>query len=425
MLVMHAMQAPEGMLFSRKCLANINGMSRTIGSGTVDTSATAKKAASMAKIDGSVGDFARLNFQCVVERVHAERNRAFESPQDVRVFIETIATEINRGIVKEGILYRTANSTKFPYTAIAKLPDAMNQFCEEFHRRLSDGDQDPVALAAWVEYKIDLTDHFFEDGCGKVAKVLSAWVLARASAPLPAYRGREEYYGFVKDQDMLNEKAWEAYYRTFFPHKGGVPDRWEGKKKDLATLIQQKHTGMRSGGRPDWQHCIDVTCDLEAALSLDRDVPDAEKETILLAALGHDLYEDTDVDHEEIQQKFGADTDRKIAALTNPTGDTSVTAYLAQIDAADEGVKIIKLGDMLDNYRSVLQDTKQPPAKRQLPKEWFLQFFLPIIEPMFEQMQQETFTQFSKASRFLLLQIQSYRSELLKQFPEFSLPPTS
>jgi (p)ppGpp synthase/HD superfamily hydrolase len=182
---------------------------------------------------------------------------------------------------------------------------------------------------------------------------------------------------------------------------------------------------MRSGGRPDWQHCIDVTCDLEAALSLDRDVPDAEKETILLAALGHDLYEDTDVDHEEIQQKFGADTDRKIAALTNPTGDTSVTAYLAQIDAADEGVKIIKLGDMLDNYRSVLQDTKQPPAKRQLPKEWFLQFFLPIIEPMFEQMQQETFTQFSKASRFLLLQIQSYRSELLKQFPEFSLPPTS
>jgi CRP-like cAMP-binding protein/predicted kinase len=426
MLVEHAMQAPEGMAFSRKCLATIKGMSRTIGKGVIDTSATAEKAHSITVTGDAAEEFARLNFQCVVERVYAERNRIMESPQDVRVFIEMIAKEINRGILKKEVLYRTADSTKFPYTAIAKLPEAMEDFCGEFYRRLHDPNQDPIALAAWVEYSVDLTDHFFEDGCGKIAKVLSAWVLARASdsssVTLPEYRGRDEYYEFIKDRDMLNERNWETYYRTFFPREAGIPKHWEGKRKDLAAIVQDKHRGMRSGGRPDWQHCIDVTCDLEAALSLDADVLEEERETLLLASLGHDLYEDTDANRGDIASRFGQEVDQKITALTNPAGDTSVAAYLAQIHAADEAVKIIKLGDMLDNYRSVLQDTKRPPTKRQLSREWFLQFFLPIVEPMFAQMEQESFRKYPKAARFLLLQIRTHRAELLSQFPEFSSP---
>ncbi|MBP9738232.1 hypothetical protein KBD20_00940 [Candidatus Saccharibacteria bacterium] len=209
-----------------QALANLRATSRTAG-GVVDTSASATKQESMVGGMSSeqVADTAVENFTEAIGVLFEHRGEMFESPEDLRGFVEAVAAQINGGIVKEGMLIRSgADSLKYAYTKVAELDSAMEEFYSTFLDRLNDPNTDPVELAGWVEYRIDLTDHFFADGCGKSAKALSAWVLMRAGHDLPTYRGRDELYANapstirtegseVVDKEM---NAWLDYYKTLF-----------------------------------------------------------------------------------------------------------------------------------------------------------------------------------------------------------------
>jgi len=202
---------------------NLTATSRT-ARGTVDTSASPDKAAKMAEgLTAEVAaDRATENFREAITTAHSERGRQFANPTELRTFIEGIAQTVNRGITKEGILIRAGeDSPKYPYTKVADLEGAMQQFYNELSQRLRDPKEDPVALAAWAEYRIDLSDHFFADGCGKTAKAISSWILMRADRPLPAYRGRDEYYAHAPTAARSGDTAsdeplqrWTDYYRT-------------------------------------------------------------------------------------------------------------------------------------------------------------------------------------------------------------------
>lgn len=213
----------EENAFVATTMLNLRNTSRT-SNGVVDTSATTAKAESMAASGEQAGKIANRNFESTMHQLHTERNRQFTSPDELGQFIEKTALDVNRGILKEGMLLRTADSSKFPYTRIADLPQSFETFKQEFFHRLNDPKQNPRELAAWVEFNIDLTHHFFEDGCGKVSKALSAWVLARGSADLPQYRGREEYYQnapqrLPTDTPAVREsqfQKWNSYYSTLF-----------------------------------------------------------------------------------------------------------------------------------------------------------------------------------------------------------------
>ncbi|MFH0769792.1 MAG: zeta toxin family protein [Candidatus Peregrinibacteria bacterium] len=209
--------------FVDRSMQNLRNTSRTSG-GVVDTSATKIKADSMAASGHDAARKANENFESVMRRLHGERSRQFSSPRELGNFIEQIALDVNKGILKERMLLRRADSDKFPYTRISDLPRSFENFSQEFLRRLNDPHQNPRELAAWVEFNVDLTHHFFEDGCGKAAKALSAWVLARAGTELPVYRGREEYYGHAPKRspsDTPREregqfKEWYLYYSSLF-----------------------------------------------------------------------------------------------------------------------------------------------------------------------------------------------------------------
>jgi len=41
----------------------------------------------------------------------------------------------------------------------------LEQFSKELFTKFKDPNTDPYELAAWVEYRINLKDHFFADGC--------------------------------------------------------------------------------------------------------------------------------------------------------------------------------------------------------------------------------------------------------------------
>ena len=82
-------------------------------------------------------------------------------------------------------------------------------------------------MAGWVEYRIDLTDHFFTDDCGRVAKAISSWVLMRANRELPRYRSREELYqhaptqirGSNPEANRKEYELWMDYYKSLFGTK--------------------------------------------------------------------------------------------------------------------------------------------------------------------------------------------------------------
>ena len=69
-----------------------------------------------------------------------------------------------------------------------------NQFYNELFRRLDDPDIDPVETAAWIEYRVNLTDHFFADGCGKISSALAAYVGMRTGVELPTFSERSEIF---------------------------------------------------------------------------------------------------------------------------------------------------------------------------------------------------------------------------------------
>jgi len=207
--------------FVRHTMDNLRKTSRT-SQGTVDTSATKVKAESVAVSGQEAAQKANLNYESVMRRLYKERMMTFDSPSDVRQFVEQVAKDVNKGILKDGLLMRRADSEKFPYTRIDDLPRATNEFYQELYNRLSDPQQDPIELAAWLEFNVDLSHHLFEDGCGKVAKALSSWAMARRGLPPPTYNGRSEYYAHAPKQNAANNPdlrqqqldEWIVYYRS-------------------------------------------------------------------------------------------------------------------------------------------------------------------------------------------------------------------
>ena len=151
----------------------------------------------------------------------------------IRQLAERLAEIVNTGILKKGILIRSGvDTTKYPYTPVFRLISEINQFYGDFYYRLVTN-YNPVVLAAWVEWRIDLRDHFFADGCGKSAKAISSWILMHYDLPLPDYtaggkiplkEARKRYYSYTPDyirttdpvKDEIDFEKFAAYYRSLF-----------------------------------------------------------------------------------------------------------------------------------------------------------------------------------------------------------------
>lgn len=225
-------EAPSYDAYAAAAMTNLENTSRT-AKGIVDVSASPDKAAKMQEgLTGeSAAELAKNNFQEATRAAYENKDKQFDSSDELRQFVESIASTVNQGIIKEGTLIRSgADSPKYPYTRIAELPGRMEKFYEDFQARLDNPKEDPKSLAAWVEYKIDLSDHFFGDGCGKTAKLISSWVMMRAEKNLPDYtmggkipkeQARDNYYknapttipGTNPEREAEELQNWTNYYK--------------------------------------------------------------------------------------------------------------------------------------------------------------------------------------------------------------------
>ena len=155
---------------------------------------------------------------------------------------------------------------------------------------------------------------------------------------------------------------------------GNVDERRHGRIARMTELVRAAHEGQtRNGGRiPYWVHLKSVADICLDALTATRETSFTVSEDLVLAAYGHDLYEDTTVSRTRVRTDFGDRTDRWIEALTNHRGDTDRMAYLSTIANAEDEVRIVKCADQIDNMLSVSY------ALHDLGLPWARDVFLPI-----------------------------------------------
>jgi hypothetical protein len=189
-------------------LENLERTSRT-SHGVSDTSSSADKPKLQAE-GAQLASAAERNFVSALRWAFSQEI-ACPAEDSLRTLVEGVAERVSMGLLQLGqSLFRTWE-TKYPMqTRVAAIEADMAEFYQELASRLQAAD--PVATAAWVEWKLDARIHPFADGCGRTTKVVAYWVLVREGFDLPRYENRDAYYAAV----IQSLGAWTAYYRTLF-----------------------------------------------------------------------------------------------------------------------------------------------------------------------------------------------------------------
>ncbi|MBI2109479.1 MAG: hypothetical protein HYT93_04950 [Parcubacteria group bacterium] len=161
-------------------------------------------------------------------------------------------------------------------------------------------------------------------------------------------------------------------------------------------FVKKKHGGrFRARGVPEWYHLARVSNVLEIVLRRTKEGNPKERRTIVAAALGHDVLEDTDATEEEIVKIFGKKGLTLILGMTNRWGDGEKKRYVRQVVSAPEGVRLIKLSDLYDNITSVVYNLDT------LGLSWTHSYFLPIVTPMRKAILKTKFSHFKKTAEIL------------------------
>ena len=108
-------------------------------------------------------------------------------------------------------------------------------------------------------------------------------------------------------------------------------------------LIKYGDLRRKSGDIHYFIHPLRITLILRAA-----GFSEFENEKMMIAALFHDLVEDTDISLSEIENKFGRNVASIVSEVTIPI-KTEKDVYLENLKNASVEAKIIKLADRIDN----------------------------------------------------------------------------
>lgn len=149
------------------------------------------------------------------------------------------------------------------------------------------------------------------------------------------------------------------------------------------------------------KHCTNVMRLLEQVLGLEPVAP-AARQAMLLAALGHDLYEDSGIKPSQVAAEYGSDVDQLIEALTERCG---VDEYIERMASGPEEARLIKLADLIDNYRNLVDSG----LLQSDPDRW-IGIVRRQMEPMFDRIAPLPFQQFPIAGRLLREHLEKERA---------------
>ena len=154
-----------------------------------------------------------------------------------------------------------------------------------------------------------------------------------------------------------------------------------------------RHWHAEHPRRDQVEHCINVASLLERALDLEA-TPIPARRDMTLAALGHDLYEDSKIPREQVAADYGKAVDHLIRALTEE--QDGVGPYVERMASAPEEARLIKFCDGIDNYCGLVE-------KKLLDSDpaYWVRKVRQHMEPMFSRLKSVPFRQYPAAGAWL------------------------
>jgi 8-oxo-dGTP diphosphatase len=188
-------------------LKNIEDTSRTYN-GDLDTSASPDKKAKLNTefSPTQVSNLAIENLKDAFEFVYSNKNLMVYDAAILKQFISEVAWRSNKGFIRDkaSLLRVGDNSHKYDYVDTTDVAGFYDAFVQELLSRIKDIDIDPVETAAWIEWNMDFSGHLFSDGCGRVAKLISSWLLMRRDLRLPDYK--KDAFGFATVRESYRKR---------------------------------------------------------------------------------------------------------------------------------------------------------------------------------------------------------------------------
>ncbi len=211
-------------------IRNAESTSRTMKTGTIDTSASKEKTGTDKNVT-EVKDQTRENIKIAAKYIFDKKNDVLTSADDIKNIVADLNHLLGVGFddtqaqQDESYNLRTHEiSLEKRYGVPAtEIKNRMNQLYQELFEKIKmceAGKIESWHIAAWIEFQIDTVLHPYADRCGRMSKILSAYILHRFGKNIPDYGTREEYYAasWNKENDthekMFNE--FKQYYKAAF-----------------------------------------------------------------------------------------------------------------------------------------------------------------------------------------------------------------
>ncbi|MFH0892582.1 MAG: hypothetical protein V1867_07475 [Candidatus Falkowbacteria bacterium] len=158
---------------------------------------------------------AKANCEDLIRYMGDNRNRNLADLEDLRKILYDITGIVNRGIAKNPLALRFWPVKYGRRVPPESIPAEMEVFLRVLYgkiREAENGELKPRAIGRWIEFEFDGNIHPLADGCGRVAKALSALFLTRFGSNPPGHASRKEYY------DAMNggETTFGKYYDSVF-----------------------------------------------------------------------------------------------------------------------------------------------------------------------------------------------------------------
>lgn len=178
---------------------NLSQISRT-ASGIVDATSTENKK-EVFVTGADVAAITKKNFNEVIQSLYNDRSKEFKTVKDLVEFIEQINLKLIKGvtnITSANDIYRDEDSAKFNYTKhkllVPQLADFASSILKYFQNGSELSEKDVLGLVAKTYWRINFTDHYFKDGCGKTAEAFAVYLLMRYGFLVPQLPDRKKWY---------------------------------------------------------------------------------------------------------------------------------------------------------------------------------------------------------------------------------------
>ncbi len=200
--------------WTRLAANSVNAVSRT-AKGVSDTSLAVDKP----ELSLGSGDELRMraatNLDRALKMVWETRTTKFFSTVEIKAHINLLAATINDGLVAADRPQFRTWRVRYPGpVAPEEIAEAYDKFCLWLGRSLPRPMQISAApVAAHAEQRLNRGIHPFADGCGRVSRVLGAWILLRTDHFPAFFPDSPTYY----ESMAKPEERWVADYLNRIP----------------------------------------------------------------------------------------------------------------------------------------------------------------------------------------------------------------